>query len=77
MYDYATVGRDLAVIAVGPDIGVGVKIGGVKFFSVFIGPESDGAGGEGFRANQLALFPDYTLACVVPDGHRHAEAEAL
>jgi hypothetical protein len=68
---------ELDIIAVAPDVGELLEIGGAILLVVGIVPEADGHGGKGRGADQLALLAPERLAIVVPHFDLEAEAARL
>ena len=75
--DHAVVGRELREIAVAPDARVLLEVGGAEAPAVRIVPEAERNGGEGRRADELALLAAHAAPLLVEDLHPHAEAARL
>src|SRR5574337_2097317 len=69
--------REFRPVAVTPDSGEIIEIGGVVFPAVRVVPEMHRHAREGFHAHQFPRPAAYGLAVLVPDFYRHAEATAL
>src|SRR5262249_31179454 len=74
--DAAMLGQ-LHIVAVMPDVGIALEIGGAIAFAVGIIPESDRHRRKWRRADQLTLLALDRFALVVPDLDLHAEAAHL
>ena len=75
--DHAAVLGPLGEVAVAPDVGEALEVGGAVFLAVGIVPEADRHRRERRGADELALLAAHRLAVVVEDVDRHAEAAAL
>ncbi|MNF55487.1 hypothetical protein D3C84_369500 [compost metagenome] len=73
----AAVGGFLGVVAVGPDAGEGLEVGGLEPGPVRVVPEADRHRGEVAGADQFALLAEHPLAVLVPHLHVHSQPLAL
>ena len=74
---HATVFGERHPIAMAPDVGVDVKIGGVIAGAVVVVPKTDGHAGEGRGADQFTLAARQGLAVLVEYFHLHAQTGGL
>ena len=77
MNDQPAVRRLFSVIAVRPDAGEALEVGGAETAAVLVLPEAQRHRRERFAADQLALAFTQPLTFVVPHLDRHTQALAL
>src|ERR1039457_6145877 len=75
--DHGPARRQLAVVAMAPDLGIAREIGLVVALAARVVPETDGHRRERPGADEFSFLPHQRAAVLVPDLDLHAEAAAL